>query len=59
VIAQDPRSCASCGDAPAGPGQILCGGCADRISARDVDDWYAGVRDLPGVQAPEPEEARQ
>lgn len=28
-----PRLCSRCGEEPAGPGRVLCGGCKKRIEA--------------------------
>jgi hypothetical protein len=57
MTSPEPRPCASCGNAPAGDGGILCRECADRIRGRGVRDWYPNTRDLPDVQAPGIEEA--
>jgi hypothetical protein len=37
------RVCSKCGDAPAGPGGILCPPCLERIQDRPMSYYYAAV----------------
>jgi hypothetical protein len=39
----EPKTCANCQLAPAGPGGILCPPCKDAIAALTVADWYPDV----------------
>jgi hypothetical protein len=36
----EPRACAKCQHAEAGPGGILCGPCKGALESRTVADWY-------------------
>lgn len=39
----EPKTCAKCQQAEAGPGGILCPPCKTALDARAVTDWYPDV----------------
>lgn len=36
---REERTCAKCGERPAGPGGVLCGSCLDRLTQQHDNYW--------------------
>jgi hypothetical protein len=41
---EEERTCAKCGERPAGPGGVLCGPCLDQLT-QQYDNYWAGDAD--------------